>query len=89
MSNVHEFYDPTTVEEEAAGWGIKFDSDIAVTPQQLAVFKEWASRSDVHLAAAQRYAKYWRQESVLTELAIPREELGSQKRFGLFLVCIH
>jgi len=84
MSNVHEFYDPTTVEEEAAGWVIKFDSDIAVTPQQIAAFKEWASRSDVHLAAAQRYAKYWRQESVLTELAIPREDLASQKRFNLF-----
>ena len=80
MTNVHEFYDPSTVEEEAATWLIKFDSDISLTAQERADFQEWGQRSALHQAAFKRYSKFWAQEEVLAELSIPQEQTAHNSK---------
>ena len=71
MDNIYEFQDQTRIEEEAASWLIKLDGDVSPSAYELQSFREWLAHSDSHAKTFQRYSKFWANEAVLAELAIP------------------
>ena len=70
MENIHAFPDRKMIEDEAATWLIKLDSDKPLTNQEQTAFREWLERSAVHRNAINQLNTFWG-NNVLTELMVP------------------
>ncbi len=81
MSNLARFPDRSTIEAEACAWIAQLDGDQRPTAEDLAALREWAKRSSLHYAELVRLSELFGELNVLTELAIPLEDV--EKRPGL------
>ena len=82
MDNIYEFQDQHRIEEEAATWLIKLDGDERPSAHELQLFRQWLASSDSHTKTFQRYSKFWTNEAVLAELAIPLNPICKHGLFG-------
>jgi transmembrane sensor len=71
MDNVYEFHNSQSIEEAAAIWLIKLESDQRPTHEELQAFQQWLEQSPAHQSAFKRLSTFWDDEAVLAELAIP------------------
>ncbi len=76
--NIVGFPDRKAIEEEAAAWLIKLDSDSAPSSEELASLREWLERSPVHREQLGSLADFWGKMNVLTELAAPLGHPGGR-----------
>lgn len=58
------------VEQEAIAWLIKLDRDDPPDPKELAMLREWLSRSPAHRQALNKANQFW-SNTILTELMVP------------------
>jgi len=81
MDNIHQLTPADDIEQQAADWLVRLDSDRAPSPQELDALKEWMQRSPAHTAQLKRLTKYWHSANLLTELSFPLP--GSPRPDGL------
>lgn len=77
MENLYEFPDRDVIEQEAAEWLVRLDSDKLLSPQELQSFKGWISRSPVHREEIIGLSEFWSNQS-LAALPIPLEKLCAE-----------
>lgn len=93
-----KFPDRQVIDEEAAEWLIRLDSDRDRGAGERAELREWLSRSAVHREALRELAVLWDRMNVLTELSVPLggqvqdakalPKRGVRARFGLRLAAV-
>jgi len=76
--NIVKFPDRNAIAEEAGAWLIKLDGDQAPSAEELDDLREWMERSPVHREELDSLATFWDKMNVLTELAVPLENLQTQ-----------
>jgi transmembrane sensor len=81
MDNIQTLTPADDIEQQAADWLVRLDSDRAPSPQELDALKEWMQRSPAHTAQLKRLTKYWHSANLLTELSVPLP--GRQRPDGL------
>ncbi|MGX4675913.1 FecR family protein [SAR92 clade bacterium H246] len=81
MDNIRQLSTAEDIEQQAADWLVRLDSDHAPSQQDLQALKEWMQRSPAHTAQLKRLTKYWHSANLLTELSFPLP--GSQRPDGL------
>ena len=81
MDNIHHLTPAEDIEQQAADWLVRLDSDRAPSQQDLDALKEWMQRSPAHTAQLKRLTKYWHSANLLTQLSFPLP--GSQRPDGL------
>lgn len=82
MDNIHRFTAPQEIEEQAADWLVRLDSEQPPSGEELSELKAWINRSPAHRQQFQRLAQYWHHANILTELSFPMP--GSQRPEGLW-----
>ncbi len=80
MPDIVEFPDQRRVEQEAAEWLIKLDRNVEPSADELGDLRKWLSRSPVHREELLSLARLWGNMNVLTELAVPMEDIGAHER---------
>lgn len=80
MPDIVEFPDQRRVEQEAAEWLIKLDRNVEPSADELGDLRKWLSRSPVHREELLSLARLWGNMNVLTELAVPLENIGAHER---------
>ena len=80
MDNIHRLTPTEDIEQQAADWLVRLDSDRAPSPKELAELKAWMQRSPAHKAQLKRLTQYWHKANLLTELSFPLP--GSQRPEG-------
>lgn len=80
MDNIRQLSTAEDIEQQAADWLVRLDSDHAPSQQDLQALKEWMQRSPAHTAQLKRLTKYWHSANLLTELSFPLP--GSQRPGG-------
>ena len=81
MDNIHRLTAAEDIEQQAADWLVRLDSDRAPSPKELAELKAWMQRSPAHKAQLKRLTQYWHKANLLTELSFPLP--GSKRPNGL------
>lgn len=86
-NKIVEFLDKESLEDEAAHWLIRMDGDADLTSQELLELNQWRARSPAHKAKLDELAALWNKANILTELAVPVENvqpprLSTSKRFS-------
>ena len=81
MDNIHHLTPAEDIEQQAADWLVRLDSDSAPSQKELDALKEWMQRSPAHTAQLKRLTKYWHSANLLTQLSFPLP--GSQHPAGL------
>lgn len=81
MDNISPFPDRTAIEQEAADWLARLDSDIPPSQKELDSLREWLSRSPVHREELNNLNAFWGSD-VLTELIVPLGNYESVSRPG-------
>lgn len=71
MKNIVEFPKQTTVEQEAADWMARLDSDIKLSTSEHESFLEWINSNPEHREEFQNFAELWGDMNLLIELAEP------------------
>ena len=71
MKNVVDFPDTAAIDEEAATWLVRLDSEKPLSAHEEARIAEWLDRSPVHRERLLELAGLWEKLNVLTELAVP------------------
>ena len=71
MDNIHEFTSQHDLEEQAADWLARLDSDVPLAGAEREELKEWLQRSPAHEQALKSVTQYWDQCNDLTELSFP------------------
>ena len=74
MDKVYDFSDRATIEQEAAQWLIRLDSDDELQPAELLALHEWMHRSPAHKAELISFGDFWNNQS-LVALPISLESL--------------
>lgn len=74
MKNVVDFPDIAAIDEEAAAWLVRLDSEDPLSAEEETRIAEWLERSPVHRERLQALAALWEKLNVLTELAVPLAE---------------
>lgn len=77
MENIVEFPDREVIEQEAAEWLVRLDSELTLTAAELALLREWMQRSPAHSAELISLSEFWGDQS-LVALPIPLERLCYQ-----------
>ena len=80
MDNIHHLTPAEDIEQQAADWLVRLDSDRAPSQQDLDDLKEWMQRSPAHTEQLKRLTKYWHSANLLTDLSFPLP--GSQRPGG-------
>ena len=81
MDNIHRLTTAEDIEQQAADWLVRLDSERAPSQQDLDDLKEWMQRSPLHTEQLKRLTQYWHSANLLTELSFPLP--GSQRPDGL------
>lgn len=71
MSNIHDFFDRGTIEQEAREWLIRLDSEIPLASNEADALREWLERSPAHGRELKRISSFWDNANILTQLAVP------------------
>lgn len=72
MDNVLDFAATnSSIEEEAATWMVRLDSDNGLSSAEQAQLQQWMARSAEHRDAIERLAELWGMLNILTVLAVP------------------
>ena len=71
MDNIHTFTAQSDIEEQAADWLVRLDSEQPPSQSELAALKQWMNRSPAHKEQLRRLTQYWQRANVLTELSFP------------------
>lgn len=71
MKNVVEFPGQAALDEEAAAWLVRLDSDEPLSDVERYALAEWLQRSPRHRERLTSLAEFWGRLNVLTELAVP------------------
>lgn len=82
MDNIHPFTAQSDIEEQAADWLVRLDSERPPSGEELADLKQWINRSPAHRQEFQRLTQYWHSANILTELSFPLP--GSQRPQSLW-----
>lgn len=77
--SLHPFSRDSDIEEEAAVWLIKLDSDGPFSNAQLTEIREWLQRSPAHREALERASVLWERMDVLSRLAVPLAEMETPR----------
>ena len=80
MDNIQRLTPTEDIEQQAADWLVRLDSERAPSQQELAALKEWMQRSPAHTEQLKRLTQYWHSANLLTELSVPLP--GSQRENG-------
>ncbi len=72
MENVESFPNRSVVEQEAADWLARLDSDLPLSHEEELSLREWLSRSPVHREELKSFCSFWNSD-ILTELIVPLE----------------
>ncbi len=86
IENVYNFPDRRIIEEEAAAWLIKLDSDTPVSAADRQALHEWLGRSPIHREEINDLADFWGRMNVLTELAVPLGRSETQPERSAFTI---
>ena len=70
MSKLAQFPNPRQIEAEACAWIAQLDGG-EPTPEDLAAFREWITRSQRHREEIKRLSVLWGDLNILTQLAVP------------------
>jgi transmembrane sensor len=70
MSKVAQFPNPRQIEAEACAWIAQLDGG-EPTPEDLAAFREWISRSQRHRDEVKRLSAMWSDLNILMQRAVP------------------
>jgi transmembrane sensor len=84
MSNVVNFSDKSTIEEEASLWIAVFEGDDRPTGKDIEELNQWMSRSPLHRETLIHFANLWSDIDVLEELSVPtvhQAQLRGASRF--------
>lgn len=76
-SNISQFPDRKIVDQEAAEWLIKLDSDKPLSHQEQTALRDWLARGPVHREALNQLNSFWG-NNVLTELIVPPVTSGAK-----------
>ena len=79
MDKYPQFTSAEQIEQQAADWLARIDSDQPLSASEDAQLKQWLQRSPAHRVEFKRLARFWQQANALTELSIP---LPSQPASG-------
>ena len=75
MDNVLDFAATnSSIEEEAATWMVRLDSDNGLSSAEQAQLQQWMARSAEHRDAIERLAELWGMLNILTVLAVPQDK---------------
>jgi len=80
MDNIHRLTPTDDIEQQAADWLVRLDSDSAPTQKDLEELKQWMQRSPAHRQQLKRLTQHWHSANRLTELSFPLP--GSQRPEG-------
>jgi len=72
--------DEATLEGEARGWLVRMDGDLPLNASEYEALRAWMARSPAHRAELTRVAEFWSRANVLTELAVPLQNLAEARR---------
>jgi transmembrane sensor len=78
MSNVLEFEARVTVERQAREWLIRLDGDRPLTKAEHEELRQWMDHHPSHREELKRIASFWHQANVLTELAVPLNQVAER-----------
>lgn len=81
MDNIHRLTPAEDIEQQAADWLVRLDSDRTPSQKDLHALREWMQRSPAHTEQLKRLTQYWHSANLLTELSFPLP--GSQRPDGL------
>lgn len=81
MDNIHRLTPAVEIEEQAADWLVRLDSDSAPSQKDLEELKQWMQRSPEHRQQLKRLTQYWHSANLLTELSFPLP--GGQRPDGI------
>lgn len=82
--NVVEFPDRRSLEEEAAAWLVRLDSDEPPSAEDLDDLRAWLERSPAHREELNELATHWNRLNILTELAVPMGHAEHTRPLGFF-----
>ena len=71
MKNVVDFPDTTAIDDEAAAWLVRLDSEERLSDEERKHMAEWMHRSPAHRERLLELATLWENLNALTELAVP------------------
>lgn len=71
MKNVVDFPDTAAIDDQAAAWLVRLDSDDPLSDDERARMAEWLQRSPAHRERLLELAELWEKLNALTELAVP------------------
>jgi len=74
MDKIYDFPNRKLIEQEAAAWLIRLDSDEPLQAKELQALKEWMHRSPVHKNELISFGDFWSDQS-LVALPISLEDL--------------
>ena len=80
MKNVVDFPDSAAIDDEAAAWLVRLDSEEPLSDEERALLAEWLHRSPAHRERLTELAALWEKLNALTELAVPLASPGESKR---------
>ncbi len=81
MDNIHRLTPAQDVEQQAADWLVRLDSDRPLSQNELRQLKSWMQTSPAHREQLQRLTQYWHSANQLAELSFPLP--GSPRPDGL------
>jgi len=81
MDNIHRLTSAQDIEQQAADWLVRLDSDRPLSQDELQQLKSWMQTSPAHREQLQRLTKYWHRANQLAELSFPLP--GSPRPDGL------
>ena len=71
MKNVVDFPDTAAIDDEAAAWLVRLDSEEPLSAEEHSRIGEWLHRSPAHRERLLELAALWEKLNILTELAVP------------------
>ena len=80
MKNVVDFPDTTAIDDEAASWLVRLDSDEPLSDEERTRMAEWLHRSPAHRDRLLELATLWEKLNALAELAVPLAPTAARNR---------
>ncbi len=80
MKKVIKFSSSDDVQEQAAEWLVRMDSDDGLNSEEFARLQLWLAENPLHSKVLKEFAETWEHANILTELAIPIDETPKSSR---------